>query len=74
MSNSGPAPRTGASDCLSLTEKGRELEQQLTENQRARIARAYREAGAEAVEGFRKVMLGIVSSPADRDRFDRTKR
>lgn len=59
---------------LALTAKGKELEQRLTENQRTRIARAYREAGAEAVEGFRKVMLGIMTSPADRDRFDRPKR
>jgi DNA-binding MarR family transcriptional regulator len=56
---------------LGLTEKGVELERQLSENQRARVARAYREAGAQAVEGFRKVMLGIISSPADRDRFER---
>jgi len=56
---------------LGLTEKGVELERQLSENQRARVARAYREAGAQAVEGFRKVMLGIISSPADRHRFER---
>jgi len=56
---------------LGLTEKGVELERQLSENQRARVARAYREAGAQAVEGFRKVMLGIIGSPADRDRFER---
>jgi len=59
---------------LHLTERGLELEQQLSENQRGRIARAYREAGAEAVEGFRKVMLGIMSTPSDRKRFDRPKR
>jgi DNA-binding MarR family transcriptional regulator len=56
---------------LGLTEKGIELERQLSENQRARVARAYREAGAQAVEGFRKVMLGIIGSPADRERFER---
>jgi len=56
---------------LGLTEKGVELERQLSENQRARVARAYREAGAQAVEGFRKVMLGIIGSPADRSRFER---
>ena len=38
---------------LSLTESGRALERQLTEAQRQRVARAYRTAGAEAVEGFR---------------------
>jgi len=57
---------------LELTERGRELEQALTENQRRRIARAYREAGAEAVEGFRKVMLGIMTDDQDRDKFDRS--
>ncbi|WP_142847516.1 MarR family winged helix-turn-helix transcriptional regulator [Telmatospirillum sp. J64-1] len=64
--------RTGARDrrqrLLELTEKGIELERLLTEKQRARIAQAYREAGAEAVEGFRKVMLGMIDEQ-DRDRF-----
>lgn len=46
---------------LELTPKGLDLERQLTEKQRARIARAYRQAGAEAVEGFRKVLLGIIN-------------
>lgn len=56
---------------LQLTDKGRALEEQLSVEQRARIARAYREAGAEAVEGFRKVMLGIIGNPEDRARFER---
>ncbi len=55
---------------LRLTEKGRELERQLTADQRARFARAYRDAGVEAVDGFRKVMLGLISRNEDRDRFD----
>lgn len=46
---------------LFLTEKGVELERQVSEPQRARVARAYREAGAEAVEGYRKVLLGLVA-------------
>ena len=46
---------------LHLTEAGIELERQLTENQRQRIARAYRLAGADAVEGFRAVLLGIIN-------------
>ena len=50
---------------LELTPKGVEIERMLSEKQRACIARAYRSAGAEAVEGFRKVLLGIVN---DRDR------
>lgn len=67
--------KTGSRDrrqrLLELTAKGVELERQLSENQRQRIAKAYREAGAQAVEGFRKVMLGIISSDADRLRFER---
>jgi DNA-binding MarR family transcriptional regulator len=53
---------------LHLTEKGAELERRLTERQRQVIAAAYRGAGAEAVDGFRKVLLGIVN-PADRAKF-----
>ncbi|HBN50497.1 MULTISPECIES: MarR family transcriptional regulator [Thalassospira] len=64
--------KTGVQDrrqrLLTLTEKGEALERELTENQRSLIAAAYREAGAEAVEGFRKVMLGMLEEP-DRARF-----
>jgi len=56
---------------LELTEKGVELERKLSENQRRRVAHAYRDAGPEAVEGFRKVMLGIIGDEADRERFRR---
>jgi DNA-binding MarR family transcriptional regulator len=69
--------RTGKADrrqrLLELTTKGIELERQLSENQRQRIARAYREAGPAAVEGFRAVMLGIISGDADRARFHRSR-
>jgi DNA-binding MarR family transcriptional regulator len=58
---------------LELTDKGRELERRLSAPQRARVAAAYRKAGAGAVEGFRKVLLGIIASPDDRHRFDRGK-
>ena len=54
---------------LHLTEDGQELERQLTANQRATMARAYRESGAEAVEGFRRVMLGIMSDAKSRSKF-----
>ena len=54
---------------LSLTEKGKMLEERLTENQRRRIARAYDNAGVESVDGFRKILLGIMSSDDDRARF-----
>jgi DNA-binding MarR family transcriptional regulator len=64
--------KTGTADrrqrLLNLTEKGRKLEMELTTEQRARLAAAYKTAGAEAVEGFRKVMLGIMDAVA-RGRF-----
>lgn len=56
---------------LTLTPAGTALEAELTETQRARIARAFKAAGAEAVEGFRAVMLGIMSEDGDRARFRR---
>ena len=43
-----------------MTPKGAELEGRLTERQRQRIAGAYREAGAEAVKGFRTVLRGMI--------------
>ncbi len=49
---------------LTLTEKGRALERLLTSEQRARIAAAYKNAGTDAVNGFRKVMLGIMEESA----------
>jgi DNA-binding MarR family transcriptional regulator len=54
---------------LELTPKGRNLERQLSEPQRARIANAYRQAGSRAVEGFREVMLRIIAGEDDRRRF-----
>src|SRR5689334_15023010 len=53
---------------LELTESGRELERRLSEVQRARVGAAYRKAGAPAVEGFRKVLLGIIGAEEDRRR------
>jgi len=61
--------RQGTSDRrqrrLELTEQGASLERKLSENQRRRIAAAYRAAGPAAVEGFRRVMLGLID---ERDR------
>ncbi len=65
-----PGVRDRRQRLLELTEKGRELERRLSERQRNRIARAYREAGVEAVEGFRQVLLGMIDPP-DRKRFER---
>jgi DNA-binding MarR family transcriptional regulator len=64
--------RQGPSDrrqrLLELTPQGADLERRLTEGQRALVARAYRAAGAEAVDGFRKVLLGFVGDQ-DRTKF-----
>lgn len=58
----------GASDrrqrLLALTEKGAALERRLFERQRETIMRAYREAGSAAVEGFRRVMRGLMGTEA----------
>lgn len=44
---------------LALTEAGAALERNATAGQRALLARAYRQAGPEAVDGFRKVLAGL---------------
>jgi DNA-binding MarR family transcriptional regulator len=54
---------------LELSNKGKALENALVEKQRLRIARAYQKAGAEAVEGFRQVLLNIMDDKG-RKRFD----
>jgi DNA-binding MarR family transcriptional regulator len=54
---------------LELTEKGKKLEYELIENQRNRIARAYRAAGADAVAGFRTVLYNLMDEDG-RKRFD----
>lgn len=46
---------------LTLTEKGRELERRLFESQRERLVAAYRDAGGLAVEGFKRVLHGLIS-------------
>jgi DNA-binding MarR family transcriptional regulator len=49
---------------LSLTEKGAALERKLYERQRETVMQAYREAGPQAVEGFRRVMRGMMGREA----------
>ena len=49
---------------LTLTERGQALERRLFEQQRDRLAAAYREAGPGSVEGFRRVMRGIMDDQA----------
>ncbi len=53
---------------LTLTDKGRELERRLSLVLRRRLARAYRAAGGQAVEGFAGVLLGLIADE-DRARF-----
>jgi DNA-binding MarR family transcriptional regulator len=65
-----PGPRDRRQRLLELTAAGAELERRLTEAQRALVARAYRAAGADAVDGFRKVLLGLIND-ADRGKFAR---
>ena len=45
---------------LTLTEKGAALERRVFETQRERLSVAYREAGAGAVEGFKRVLRGMM--------------
>ncbi|WP_439596112.1 MarR family winged helix-turn-helix transcriptional regulator [Falsiroseomonas sp.] len=49
---------------LTLTDKGAALERSLFERQRDTVMRAYREAGPQAVEGFRRVMRGLMGPEA----------
>lgn len=49
---------------LTLTPTGLDLERRLYERQRERLAAAYREAGGAAVDGFRRVMRGIMDDAA----------
>ncbi len=49
---------------LTLTPAGQALERRLFERQRERLVAAYREAGGVAVDGFRRVMRGIMDDQA----------
>lgn len=57
---------------LTLTPKGHALERRAFERQRDRLAAAYREAGPAAVDGFRRVLRGIMDQQA-RDYLDRSR-
>ena len=67
--------RPGARDrrrrLLRLTTEGVALEQRLSQDQRRRIAEAYRRAGPEAVEGYRRVLLNMINE-RDRARLEGT--
>lgn len=64
-----PGTRDRRQRLLELTEKGVELERRLSADQRRRIAEAYREAGPDAVGGYRKVLLRMINE-RDRERLE----
>jgi DNA-binding MarR family transcriptional regulator len=49
---------------LTLTEKGKALERRLFDSQREPLSRAYRDAGPQAVFGFRAVMRAMIDKGA----------
>jgi len=55
-----PGPRDRRQRLLELTDRGIALEHQLTETQRRWLARAFRAAGADAVEGFHTVLMNLI--------------
>ena len=57
-----PGTRDRRQRCLHLTPKGVALENEIRDVQQARVARAFREAGPEAVEAWRKVLSGLIDS------------
>ena len=59
-------PQDGRQRLLRLTEKGAALERRAFEAQRETLARAYREAGPAAVDGFRRVLRGLAGKEAAR--------
>ena len=73
MKNGFVSQKIGVTDrrqrLLYLTESGVELEARLTTLQGRRFAAAYREAGAEAVDGFQQVLRGLM----DQDTLDQMK-
>lgn len=56
-----PGRRDRRQRLLSLTPEGQALHARLLTLQRTRMARAFRDAGPEAVAGFRKVLSGLIS-------------
>lgn len=56
---------------LTLTEKGRMLEERVSADQRRRFAEAFAAAGPDAVAGFEAVLRQMINDPTDVDRLDR---
>ena len=66
-----PSPSDRRKRLLRLTEKGRALDAALWDVQRVRVAKAFCDAGPEAVSGFRKVLSGLADGAA-RTRVNQT--
>lgn len=64
-------PRDRRQRLLGLTESGVALERRLSQRLMTRLAKAYREAGSQAVEGFRRVLIGLLEDAEERQRFER---
>ena len=64
MQKTGPEDRRQR--LLYLTDVGTGLEAQLTAIQGRRFAKAYRDAGMSAVEGFQKVLEGLLDADTRR--------
>ena len=66
-----PAPNDRRMRQLRLTQKGENFETELWEAQRPALVRAFREAGPEAVGGFRRVLISLAAdahtAPRDGD-------
>jgi DNA-binding MarR family transcriptional regulator len=56
-----PGARDKRQRLLNLTDGGRALAEQMAQAQRSKFAAAYREAGPDAVMGFRKVLSSLVT-------------
>jgi DNA-binding MarR family transcriptional regulator len=56
---------------LRLTPKGTQLETAMWEAQRPRLVRAFRDAGPDAVAGFRRVLSGLAGTERSRRSFPR---
>ena len=57
---------------LRLTQKGDDLDKRLAGVHRKLLSEAYRKAGPDCVDGYRKVLLGIIDE-VDRERFTNNK-
>jgi len=65
--NSIPGQKDRRQRLLTLTDEGHRFEGALSQSQRERLSRAFREAGPEAVAGFRAVMALMIDEDARDD-------